>query len=998
MKRAFERLAGQHRAVAFAFLLMAADGLYVGLRLPAAILPEVTFPRVKLIVDSGERDTDEMLRAVTMPIEQSIRRVPGLHELRSTTSRGSAEFDLDFAWDTNMDLALQRVQGLAGSIREQLPAGTSLDARLMNPTLFPVLGFSLTSPTRSQAELRDIAELRLRPELARLPGVAEVVLQGGRHLEARVTLDPHALQARGLTVADVAEVVERATELRSVGLLDANRETYLTLVDARPRDLEQLARLPVPVPSAAPVPLGALGQIGLAEAPTFTRYAARPGEAVLINLLRQPSASSVTLSQAVNAWLGAHRSELPKDVRIETFYDQADLVRGAVGSVRDSLLVGGLLAILIVSLFLGSFPLGLAGATILPGSIALTLLGFGLAHQSLNLMTLGGIAAAVGLVLDDAIVVVEHLVHEKDRGRSREEALAELFPTLLASSLCTLAIFVPFTLLGGVAGAFFRVLALSVSVMLAVSLLLCVALLPHLVGAGLTGARPPFPRMGGKSLGMLLPRRGLLMVATAILVALAVAAARGVGSGFLPSMDEGALILDYITPPGTSVDETVRMLAPIERQIEATPEVEAWSRRTGDQLGFFITEPNIGDYAIRLSPRRKRSADAIADDLRERIAAVAPGVDVEFGQLVEDVIGDLTTLPEPIEVRVFGENRELARQTARDAAALMERVPGVVDVRNGIVVSGPNLLLAPSERGSRLGVDAAGLEALARPTVGGVEAGQVPRTARVWPVRVVLPAARPQRAAALLDAAVPLPSGGGAALGELAGTRVVPGDVEILRDDQRSMVSVTARLSGRDLGGAVAAIQRRLRDSLTVAPDVRLEFAGQWAEQRTSFSGLSLVLILATCNVALILLAAFRSWAQTLAVLATALFSLAGVFLALRVSGESFNLSSFVGAIMVVGIVAENAVFVVAAHRRNLARGMEPGEAAAAAAARRVRPVLMTTLAGISALLPLVLGWGSGTALLRPLALAVVGGFAFSAPLLLAVLPSLLRWTRGGLQ
>jgi multidrug efflux pump subunit AcrB len=994
----FRAIASQHRAMLLAFLFLAGAGLWLGLRLPAAILPEVTFPRITVIAESGERDTEEMLRGVTMPLEQAIRRVPGLHEMRSTTSRGSTEINLDFAWNSDMDQALQRVQALAGSIREELPAGTSLDARLMSPTLFPVLGLALTSPSRSQAELRDLAELRLRPELARLPGVSEVVLQGGARPEVRVTLDPAALSGRGLTVAEVADAIREATDLRSLGLHAANREMYLALVDQRPRNLDQLGALPVPLSAGGVVPLSALGRVEIADQPHFTRYASGGGEAVLINLLRQPAASTVTLADAVRGWLARNRGELPPDVRIEIFYDQGDLVRASIASVRDSLLVGALFAILIVTLFLGSIGLGARAAFLLPGSIGLSLLGLALSGQSLNLMTLGGIAAATGLVLDDAIVVVEHLAHEAAAGRPRSEALAALFPTLLASSLCSLAIFVPFALLGGVAGAFFKVLAISVVLMLAASLVLSVTLLPHFTGPSLRALKLPFEGLGRRGIGWTLDRPALVLGGAALLIVAGVILALRIESGFLPEMDEGALIVDYLTPPGTSLDETVRMLRPLERELGTTPEVESWSRRTGDQLGFFITEPNTGDYVLRLREKRRRSADDVADDLRERIEAVVPGVDVEFGQLIEDVVGDLTTNPHPIEVRVFSEDRPLGRSVARRAADLIARVPGVVDVRDGVVVSGPNLILSPSERGTRLGVDAAQLEAVTEPRIRGLEAGQVPRLTRVWPIRVTLPPAPADRLASLLETDALLPGGGRARLADVADSRVVAGDAEIQRDDQRTMVSVTGRLSARDLGSAMAEIQGRLRDSLDLSGGVKIEYAGLWAEQQSSFQGLTAVLILAAIAVLLILLVTFRSWSQSLAVVVTALASLSGVFIALRVSAVSFNLSSFVGAIMVVGIVSENAVFLVAEYRRERASSVAPGEAARLAARRRVRPILMTAAAGIAALLPLVVGWGSGSALLKPLAIAVVGGFTCSTPLLLLVLPTLLSWERGAQQ
>ncbi|HTM57730.1 MAG TPA: efflux RND transporter permease subunit [Candidatus Udaeobacter sp.] len=1011
MIHVFEGLRRSRRAVSAALVVFGIVGVILGARLPASILPEVTFPRLTVIAGGGERPGEEVLREITKPIEAALRRVPQLREIRSTTSRGDAEFDLDFEWGTNMDLALQRVQAQLEATRGQLPDGTNLEAKAMSPTLFPVLGLSLTSDSLSLAELRDLAILELRPDLATLPGVGDVVVQGGRRPEARITLDPAALESRGLDAATVATTVKNAGDLGSVGLLESNRELYLGLTDARPTDLATLEALPIPVKDGPPVPLAALGKISLEETPEFTRYVARGREAVLINVMRRPSASALAMGDAVKQWLTLHRHELPRDLQIETFYDQSDLVHASVISVRDGLLVGALFAIAVVALVLGSLGLGLLGAIVLPGSIALTLLGFALTGQSLNMMTLGGIAAAVGLVLDDAIVVVEHLAHRVAHAGDRfnmPEAMGEILPVLTGSSLCTIAIFIPFMFLGGVTGAFFRVLALAMALMLGSSWLLCVTLVPLI--ARLRAPRAPADEPRPSRIRRLRERASsqfdrladyaarhawVGLIPPLVLIALLVPLKMTLGTGFLPEMDEGSLILDFITPAGTSLDETGHMLAPIEREIARTPEIESWSRRTGDQLGFFITEPNTGDYVLRLRAKRSRSSDDVAEDLRHRIESVAPAVEIEFGQLVEDVIGDLTTNPEPIEVRLFSEDRKLIEQRARQASEIISGVRGVVDVKSGVVVSGPILSIVPSQGAVRLGLAPEDVTRATEPLMAGIDAGSIPRGARQWPVRVVLP--RPAGGPdALSDARVPVAPGRWVRLGDVARLRVDPGETEIARDNQRTMVHVTGRLEGRDLGSAVAEIRGRLAHGLSLPADGRVEYAGLWAEQQSSFRGLLGVLAGAAAAVVMILVAAFRSWPRTLAVLLVVAASLAGVFVALHIGGATFNISSFVGAIMVVGIVAENCYFLVASHQDSLAEGLAPADAAAAAARRRARPVLMTTAAGVAALLPLSLGWGSGSALLRPLALAVVGGFLNAAPLILIVLPSLLARTGGG--
>ncbi len=989
--------ARQWRALLALLALLVVTGFVIGAAMPAAILPEISFPRITVIADAGERPAEDMVRTVTRPLEDALRHVPDVREIRSTTSRGSTEIHIDCAWRVNMSRVLQQVQAQVEAVRPSLPADARVEARWMSPAEMPVLGFSLTSRGTSPATLRDIAVQQLVPELSRLPGVARVVVQGGDRVEARVVLDPAALEARGLDATAVAEAIRKASDVGEVGRLDANGELYLGLTDARPGDLDALRNLPVALPGGGFAPLSALGTVTLARAPEFNRYAAHGGDAVLVNVMRKPSGNTIAISAEARRWFQSHMAALPADVNLQTWYDQADLVRDSVRGVRDSLLVGALCAILVIVLFLRSARLGLTGALVLPIAIGLTLLGLAAFGQTLNMMTLGGITAAVGLVLDDAIVVVEHLAHRRRDGVPPGAAMAEIAPTLLGSSLSSLAIFVPFVALSGLTGAFFRVLALAVACMLTFSLLVCLAFLWGWAGRGkgapAAPAAPPAEgraaRAHDRALAFLRARPLVAWLAVIVPLALLVPLAGTMGTGFLPEMDEGSLVMDYLAPPGSSASETERLLAPVEKAIAATPEIVAWSRRTGDQLGFFITEPNTGDYALRLAAHRTRSAEEIADALRDRFAVIAPNVEVEFGQLVEDVVGDLTSNPQPIEVRVLGEDHALDQARAQDVARLIARVPGVVDVKSGVVPSGPNLVVAPAAGAARAGLSAADLADRVAPYVHGIDAGLLPRGARAWPVRVTLPfTAGAAGARALADARVPVGPGRWARLGDVATVRIAPGETEIARDDQRTMVSATARLSGSDLGSAMRRIQDVVQKGVVLPPGMTIRYAGQWADQQESFRDLLLVLLGAACAVFVVLLFAFRSWLRALAVLAVALPSLAAVFVALKLSGQTLNIASFVGAIMVVGIVAENAFFVVAAHDDELARGTDPGEAARRAARRRTRPVLMTTVAGIAALLPLALQTRGGGSLLSPLAVAVIGGFAGAAPLLLLVLPT----------
>jgi multidrug efflux pump subunit AcrB len=581
VNRFFAAAFRQRRALLALLAALAVVGVALGMRLPAAILPEIAFPRITVIADSGERPAEDMVRAVTRPLEAELRRVPEVREIRSVTSRGSTEIQLDCAWRVPMQAVLQKVQAAVEATRGDLPDGTDVEARLMSPAIMPVLGMSLTSDKRSSAELRDLALLRLQPELARLPGVAEVVIQGGQVLEARVALDPYKLEARNLDATRVADAIRASGGLASVGLLETNGQLYLGLADARALGVPAIAAIPVPLEGGASATLGELGKVSIEPAPQFTRYRANGRDAVLVNFLRKPTGSTVGLSQAAHEWFATHKNALPADVHVETWYDQADLVSSSVGGVRDALLIGAFFSILVVLLFLRSVRLGLTAALVLPGSIALTLLGLVATGQTLNMMTLGGIAAAVGLVLDDAIVVIEHLAHRASEGMPVRDAMVEIAPTLIGSSACTLAIFVPFMALGGLTGAFFRVLALSIAFMLTASLAICLIYVSWIPLGKKHDERPGrVDRLHQRALESVRGRRWLAFLVPLALVLVLWPLSRTLGTGFLPEMDEGSLILDYVAPPGSSAAETDRILRLIEHEIDTVPEIVTWSRRT----------------------------------------------------------------------------------------------------------------------------------------------------------------------------------------------------------------------------------------------------------------------------------------------------------------------------------------------------------------------------------------------------------------------------------
>ena len=999
------RLLRQRRAAVLLLTgLLSAAGVIAALRLPASLFPAVTFPVVKVIADAGEEPAARMMPTVTRPLEQALLRVPGIRLVRSTTSRGSTEISANFTWGTDMRTALQRVQAEVERIRPDLPAETRVDTEWMNTAIFPILGYALTSPTRSPAELWELVEYTLKPELIRIAGVSQVQVQGGRRREFQVRLDPKALAARRLAPSDVVAAIRRNNQILSAGLTEANHELYLALVDGRTESISTLERIAVPIPGGGvPAHLGELGTLSAEDAVSYIRTTSGQRPAVLVNLIRQPEANTITIARAVGRLFVEEPNLLPRDVRWTTFYDQAEFVSRSVDGVRDAILIGVALAAAVLLVFLRNLRLTAIAVAAVPVCVALLLLALAAAGQTINLMTLGGIAAALGLIADDAIVVVENVHRLREEGESNpvETGVAGILPALAASTLSTVVIFLPFALLTGVAGAFFKPLALTMALALSISFLLAALAVPIAHGSerAPTTPRPRGPALD-RSARFFIRHPAISGLAVASLLVAGLLGLRAIGTDFLPAMDEGSIVLDYWTPPGTSLTDTDAMLQEAEKILSKLPDVEAYSRRTGTQLGFFITEPNRGDYVIRLKPRRqRRPVEEVIDDIRARLAAAEPAIRTDFGQLLEDNIGDLSGgAPQPIDVKIFGEDQALLQSKARQAAAILAKVRGVEDVFEGIVIAGPALDVrlrssGPSDSSgaagsanepARFGLTTEDLHAAVEPAVAGTVAGDVRVGERLYDIRVFA-----RGPAGLSDLSVRTPSGALLPLGTVASVTTGPPEAEIDRENLRTFLGVTARLSGRDLGGAAREIRGLLARELPLPAGMSIRYGGLYEQQQSSFKELLLVLLAGLLLVSVVLLFAFGDWRAPFLTALVALGALAGVFAALLATGMTLNLSSFVGAIMMVGIVGENAVFVIHEAREALRRGVPVGEAWTLAASRRLRPVAMTILATAFALAPLALALGEGSQLQQPLAIAVIGGFVLSGPLVLLVLPAL---------
>jgi len=990
------------KAVIFVTLVLCGVGALMVRSFPVSILPDVTFPRIKLVVDVGERPSKTVVASATRPLEEAIATIPGVSRLRSKTQRGGSEMSVDFVWGTDMLTAQQLVTAKVSQVRPLLPPEAQIEVERMTPTVFPILGLSISSKNLSQSQLWSLATYTLRPQLTRASGVAQVVVQGGRIPEIAVEVNPQKLAAYKLALADVETALTQANVVRAVGKLDRQYQLYQTLVSGETTDPEQLKHIVVTQRGGVPITLEMLADIKPSMQDRTTIVTADGTESVLINILRQPDANTVSVVQGVQEEIAKLRKTLPPGTTVRTFYDQSVLIGEAISSVRDAVLIGAGLAVVVLLMFLGDIRATLVTAAIIPATVLITFLLMRLAGMTLNLMTLGALAVGIGLVIDDAIVVVEnvfrHLAHGEERSVAVQKAAQEIAAPMVSSTLTTVVVFLPLVLVSGVYGAFFTALAVTLSIALMVSLMLALLVSPTLCATFLK-TRPGAPEHGRlfeqfvrlyeNVLRFALKRRWIAPIGAIILLGGTYFFASHMETGLMPAMDEGAFILDYTTLPGTSLAESDRLLRKMEDILKETPEVETYSRRTGTELGFAITEPNRGDFAVVLKRDRKRGIDAIQDDLRDKIKSEVAGVDIDFVQVLQDLIGDLSGAPDPIEIKLFGENQTQINALAKSVGEKLEKIKGVVDMKTGVIESGPELVahIDPLKAG-RVGLTTNAIADQANSAMYGNQVTQLLQGDRQLPVRVRYPEA--YRADLRQMALLPIraPGGFNVPLASLGSIDTVPGTTEINREDQRRVVVVSGRLSGRDLGSAVKDVDTLMRGVMLPA-GVTYLIAGQAQSQNDSFRNLLAVLGLAILLVFGVMLFQFGSFTAPMVILLVMPLSLFGVTLGLWVTHTPLNVSSFMGAIMLVGIVVKNGILLLDQAQKGERAGLPLIEAVVHAGEVRLRPILMTTLTAILGLVPLALGIGAGAEMQKPLAVAVIGGLSLSTLFTLLFVPLL---------
>lgn len=1019
------------RAILFVLALMVVAGAASVLRLPVLLFPQVSFPRVRVSLDAGDRPAERMMIEVTRPVEEAVRAIPGVTGVRSTSSRGSADVDVDFDWGHDMVAAESQVNNAIGRIIGSFPPGTVFDVHRMDPTVFPVIAYSLTSDSRSLVDLRNLAFYQLRPALSAVAGVGKVGVQGGQIEEWRVVVDQGKLNSLNMTLDDVAKSLSAANVLVAVGRMQQNDKLYLVISDTRFKTLDQIRQTLLRSSPDGVVRLDDVANVRPDTEPQFTRVTADGHDAVLFSIYQQPGGNTVKIAGDIKAKLQQVQNTLPElkdgSVKVSNWYDQSGLILASESSVRDAIAIGIGLAAIVLLLFLRNWKITLIATLAVPAVLATTLLLLDVMGMSLNIMTMGGMAAAVGLIIDDGIVMVEHIMRRvsvaapaadnplpqnqsdnpspaKTDPRTRiVNATTEFTRPLIGSSSSTIIIFAPLAFLSGVTGAFFKALSITMAGGLLISLLFAWFAVPilaaHWLGEKDAVEKKPGAitrRLNGGYewlLNRLLRHPWVILLIVLPMLAIGWLSFGRVKSGFMPGMDEGGFILDYNAPPGTSLEETDRELRQVEKILAANPAVQTYSRRTGLQLGGSITEANQGDFFVRLKPFPRPAIDTVMSDVRQKVAATVPALRIETSQLMEDLIGDLTGVPQPIDIKLFSPDENALLATAPKVEKAIGAVNGVIAIK-GIVRAGDALNIEVDRVKAAIeGMDPDAITKVLDHYLSGQVTTQVQQGPRLLGVRVWVPGDIRTTESNVRNLRIRAPDGHLFPLKRVATLAVVAGQPQITRENLERMAGITAQIEGRDLGSVMADVKKTLAQPGLLPDGMTYELGGTYERQQKSFQGLLMVMIAALLLVFILLLFLYGRFLVALAMMLIIFLAISSVFLGLYLTGTELDIMSIMGMTMIVGIVTETAIFYYTEF------AAEPSDNAVergliAAGIGRIRAIAMTTIAAILALMTLALGIGQGSALLQPLAIAIIAGLIAQLPLVLIVLPVVLKLFR----
>ena len=1004
-------------------VLIFVAGVFSFTKMQTNLFPDVQFPRISIIIDAGQIPIDRMMISVTQPIEGAVKKVNGVKLVKSSTSRGNATIEVYFEWGLDIYALKPQLESRINEIKNFLPKDVTISAAVMNQSLFPVYGYTLENPQKTDVDLKDIANQIVRPSFSQVEGIANVVIRGGKSKEYVIAPNPDKMTVLGIVPQDIITALNNNNYVSSAGLLANHYRTYLTLIDTRAQNADALNNTIIKNINGRIVKLKDIAEIKLEEQQEFVKINANGNNAVIIDLIKQPTVNLTDFAQNINKKAKEIKKLLPKGYKLKPYYNQSAFVTESLDGTMKTIYEGLILAFLVIILFLRSWRSSLVVLLTIPITVSFSFLVLHLLGITINIMSLGAIAASVGLIIDDAIVIIEQIYKnhedypEKSKYKIVQMSIKFLLPAMIASSLSTIVIHFPFRLMSGLAGSFFRVLSDTMQVTMIVSFLVTWLLLPvfHLI-IGYKHKKHKTKELSVDKISYLVwffNKPAFSIAFVLMLLFSGYFASTKLETGFLPELDEGSIVLDYHSPPGTNVDETDRLCKQMEKVILANPNVESYSRRTGIRMSFRSHPANEGDYSIQLKHSRKKSTEDVINDLRAAISAKVPVLTIEFGQRIADLLGDLIGKAQPIEIKIFGDDYKTLQEIAENCHQLMDSIPGIVDIDDGLVPEGPAFIFKPKlEKLALYNISLVNFNTQLKTIVEGVPVGETALIPVPNPDQAVMTSGlqigdiqEGQQMRRLImrfvdfknndfetikRQAIFLPDGTTRPLSFFCNIYPQTGDVIESRENLKPLIILTARLENKDLGAAIRDLKKAFANKVNLPPSYFIEYGGAYAQQQQSFKELMLILILATLLVFVVLMFLFRQWLIAVLILFISLLGISGSLILLYAFNIPLNVSSYTGLIMIVGIIAENAIFTVYQYLKDLNQ-YDKEFAIKHAVALRIRPKLMTALSAILALIPLAIGIGVGAQMQQALAIAVIGGFVVALPLLLIVLPSFLQ-------
>ena len=1001
----------QARGILFTLAVLVVLGLASVGSLPMSIYPKVAFARVVIVAQNGEMTPAQVQQNITRPLEQAVSTVIGTQRVQANSAQGSAQVSITFDPSIDVNLDLQRVNAALSQASTSLPPATDVVAQIVNPNIFPVLGYIVDIPGKTLTETRNISEYQLRPLLTGLAGVAQVRTVGGRIKEYWVSVDPRQAAALKITLDSIANAIAANNQVTSVGHFNAYDQRQIVLVSGAPRTAADIGNIVVDNRGGTPITVAQVAAVHDALEPMTSIVSANGADAVLLNVYAQPGGNIVQIYHEVNAVLASESLSLGSGATMKPYWNQATLVDDAVKNLRDAIIIGALLAVLVMWFFLGSIRSTLVAATVIPLVIVIAFFFMKLTGQGLNLMTLGGLAIGVGLVIVDAIFVVENIWRHLQTGEERvpavRKAMDEIAAPMIGSTITTIVVFLPMALLSGVTGAFFIALSVTLTIALALSLFFALYVTPLLSAYFLRPSTGPSKerRLPGQrvmdwllsvyepALRWTLGHRKAVYGITAAVVVVTLLVGRGLGTDFMPSMDEGAFELNFTMPPGTSLEETNRALHQVEGVLANNPNIVGYGALTGlDPSGFFPAPQNSGNIRATMLQRDERpgkeGVDPIFDDLRTQISAAVPIIKFTITQILQDLLNDLSNAPATVEIKIFGNDQQMLMRLAHQVDAKIRNVPGIVDDFNGIVYSNPNTLVKlRSYQGSRAGFTTQSFTDAAQAGLNGKVVATIPNLPVQIPVRVRYDVPWNQTASDLSSMPIVAPNGNTYTLGSLADVIAAGPSTELNEENLRPLVRVTANVSGRDLGGAINGIKSAL-STMQLPPGYDLVYGGRYALQQQSFREFGVAIGVAILLVFVTMIFEFRNYRIPIVIISSVPLSLFGVVIALWVTRIPLNVSSFMGLILLVGGVVKNGILLFDEVDKLRKAGLDVEQQMIEAGRMRMRPIIMTTLTSMLGVVPLALGLGAGSEMQKPLAVATIGGLVFSTFFTLLLMPA----------